>query len=659
MSMEQLLHEIAEATATADTGLLKLLVACVRPAYPDNSIQANQHLHQLNQLLRCRPDWAHGLRLHIKGLLTHYRQIHLYTDTGILGSDGFSKSLRQRLGWKLLPPLRINHYLKDVFGDIFPLRTDHTWLQHLDGNLLIELFDLLFGDSRHDFRPDNHYQEVLAALAVISFRITAIGLEPELIRNYPAIEDHDSPFIAQNRETTDFADAYRGYIHGEGIPLDDKHVLVLLDQCTGIIGKIRKQAKTNGITVDLTYLLHRLEQHIRRMQHLLALLDQDYETRRNTTISLLLELVSAENTKHSMRHLLSDNLHLLSRQVTDNASKTGEHYVCTSRPEFFALLRSAMGAGLIIPVMALLKILTSAAKFAPFGQAFFYSLNYAFGFMLIHMLHFTVATKQPAMTAANMAAAIEQIDTSKIASLNALSEQIITTIRSQFIAIIGNISIAFPVAYLIAWLWHVQNDTHLVNNAKAYTLLHELNPFTSLALFHAAIAGVCLFLTGLISGYYDNKAVYHCVGERLRQRPALVRLFGNDRLQSITMYLENNLGALAGNFYFGIMLGSIGTLGFILGLPIDIRHIAFSSANFAYAVVGLEHHLPWETWLVTLFGVLAIGFTNLAVSFSLALIVALKARGVRYQQWPTLLYLVGQQFLRRPRDFFWPPKSNV
>ncbi|MCB5976870.1 site-specific recombinase [Acinetobacter baumannii] len=31
-------------------------------------------------------------------------------------------------------------------------------------------------------------------------------------------------------------------------------------------------------------------------------------------------------------------------------------------------------------------------------------MNYSLGFILIHVLHFTVATKQPAMTAAALAA---------------------------------------------------------------------------------------------------------------------------------------------------------------------------------------------------------------------------------------------------------------
>ncbi|WP_323551227.1 hypothetical protein, partial [Pseudomonas sp. RTS4] len=75
----------------------------------------------------------------------------------------------------------------------------------------------------------------------------------------------------------------------------------------------------------------------------------------------------------------------------------------------------------------------------------------------------------------------------------------------------------------------------------------------------------------MISGYYDNKASYSNIPARLRQLKWLKRLLGQARLQHVTEYIGNNLGALAGNFFFGIMLGSIGQYGNFFGLPVDIR----------------------------------------------------------------------------------------
>jgi site-specific recombinase len=103
-------------------------------------------------------------------------------------------------------------------------------------------------------------------------------------------------------------------------------------------------------------------------------------------------------------------------------------------------------------------------------------------------------------------------------------------------------------------------------------------------------------------------------------------------------------------------LGSTGTLGFILGLPIDIRHIAFASANLTQALFCLDGLPNLGLVLISFLGVLMIGMTNLIVSFGLTLFVALRARRVQYAQWRPLLQLLWAHFLTRPSDFFWPPK---
>ena len=105
------------------------------------------------------------------------------------------------------------------------------------------------------------------------------------------------------------------------------------------------------------------------------------------------------------------------------------------------------------------------------------------------------------------------------------------------------------------------------------------------------------------------------------------------------------------------MLGSIGQLGIILGLPIDIRHITFSSANFAFALVGLNNHLSWQVWITSLFGIVMIGMINLAVSFSLALMVALRSRNISFIQGRALVSLLWKRLIHHGRDFFYPPKE--
>ena len=126
----------------------------------------------------------------------------------------------------------------------------------------------------------------------------------------------------------------------------------------------------------------------------------------------------------------------------------------------------------------------------------------------------------------------------------------------------------------------------------------------------------------------------------------------------MTDYVGNNLGALAGNFFFGIMLGSAGTVGFIFGLPIDIRHVTFSSANFAFALVGSNGQLTMEQWIFSLSGIVLIAATNLGVSFTLALAVALRSRRISFGQGRALIGLVVKRFWYTPREFFWPPADK-
>ena len=119
-------------------------------------------------------------------------------------------------------------------------------------------------------------------------------------------------------------------------------------------------------------------------------------------------------------------------------------------------------------------------------------------------------------------------------------------------------------------------------------------------------------------------------------------------------YVEHNLGALAGNFLFGCMLGCTPILGELLGLPLDIRHVAFACANFAYGLTGsvrdagIDHRSQ-------LCRRAADRPDEPGVSFWLALKVALRSRGITPEQTSGLWARVLRRFLSRPRDFFWPP----
>jgi site-specific recombinase len=61
---------------------------------------------------------------------------------------------------------------------------------------------------------------------------------------------------------------------------------------------------------------------------------------------------------------------------------------------------------------------------------------------------------------------------------------------------------------------------------------------------------------------------------------------------------------------------------------------------------------------VSFAGVLLIGLVNLLVSFSLALKVALRSRGITREQTEGLWGRVMARFFERPRDFVLPPRAE-
>src|SRR3546814_10538998 len=88
------------------------------------------------------------------------------------------------------------------------------------------------------------------------------------------------------------------------------------------------------------------------------------------------------------------------------------------------------------------------------SDLFVYSVNYAAAFVVMYIFHFSLATKQPAVTAHRFARSIEEAGASK--RVEALAEIVVRTFRSQFVALVGNLLIVVPVALLIADLMFAQ-----------------------------------------------------------------------------------------------------------------------------------------------------------------------------------------------------------
>lgn len=640
------------------------LIDHLRPPRASQAHRAEESLRVLTHLLARRPDLREPLRASFASLFRDRKQVSLYVSSGLLPSTGFFSETFRRISGRLLPEVIDTAYMKDALSVIFHRRDDDAWVHAIHDELWLDFLTTLLNEAA----PQGEYAagelppaviEILEALRVLSYHVSAIGLDPELIRIDPNLEEYESPFLAQNAELLSYIERYMAWWSSPGrLAEDEKHLSVMLGQCDEVLQRVRKRATRIGTSLTLTFTLERLRQHLERIGELLSILD-GLRSRRVVhdvapqLVRLFKSLVRAECRKNHLFDYWGQNVELLSLRMTESASRTGEHYITSTRGEYFRMLRSAALGGFVIALMSALKIVLGDQGMAPLNEALAFCFNYGLGFALIHVLGGTVATKQPAMTANAIAASIGEAS-GKTRNLDSLADLIARTVRSQLAAILGNICVAIPIAIAVSLIVAAVSGAHFVSPEKAYKLLGEIHPGSG-APFFAAIAGGCLFLSGLISGYYDNLSAYNRIPQRLLQLRWPRRFIGEARMVRVAAYVENNLGALAGNFFFGFLLGGTTALGVLFGLPLDIRHIAFSSAYVGYSVAGLDFALPLGAIAVATSGVLLIGLVNLAVSFSLTLSVAMRARRISFAQGRVLGRLLLQRFLKRPQDFFLPP----
>ncbi|WP_435978523.1 site-specific recombinase [Psychrobacter sp. DM4] len=664
--IKRILQQITALSDVPEPSILKRLIDELRVTDKEPAL-ANQNIQTLIDILRQHPEYSDGLASFVLKLIIEYRQIALYTDTGIMSDQGFFSSFRRLVGHRFLPILPQDDSVVELVGYLFDKRTDERWLANIDKEKWDILVELLKVKDNHLNLVATVKNSILNAIIILSYRVTGIGLHPDLMEAYPQILNYSASFVAQNQEAVLFVNQYRQAHELDTLTdttpekaVDPAPLLVMLEQCEDIVATVRKRIYKTGISIRLTNMMLRLDQSLARIRVLTELVTNDLEKRDRAIINLIQTIITTANQRYSIGYLIDNNTKLLSRKVTENASRVGEHYISTDKTGYRKMFKKASIGGFIIAFMATLKILAYHLALAPMGRAFINSMIYGLGFVFIHIVHGTVATKQPAMTAAAIASTISDGSGKKSHQLTKLSELVVDILRTQFIAIMGNVLLAIPVALIISFAWLQYTGVSMIDTEKAEHLLHDLNPFTSLALPHAAIAGVYLFLSGLIAGYYDNLAVYNNIGARIRRHRLLQFLLPKTWLSRLGGFIEANLGAIMGNFLFGVFLGSTATIGYLFGLPLDIRHIAFASANFAHGIFNVSaDDISWSVIFLSILGVALIGIVNLMVSFSLALFVALRSKEVRFFEWGRLTKLIFGHIISHPSDFFWPRQKPM
>lgn len=630
------------------------LIGKIRPDNPKQFLEAEVRFKALLYQLSQDRTALFSLR---KALLTLFLKTNIVialTENGILSGRGFVQELMGKIKHKVLPELQSADNFLYVINRIFYKKDDHIWVEGIDNNYWKQFFELL--GIQINLTEPALIRQMQQSLQILSYRITTLGLEKEITQRYDNFGDAIFPFLEQNRLINEYLQLrlnYPGNVEQHQILL--ANITEALWNCNQSIQWLRDQRIMYGTSLAQTYIITRLQQQINRMFIIVDVLDGDGQFNTERFVTYFKTVVRNENRKNSLKEFISENTGYLAYQIAEHGGRTGEKFITTTRKEFWLMFKSAAGGGVIISFIGIIKNLLGKVPAAPFWHGFLYSVNYSLGFILIQDTNSTLATKQPAYTANNVASSFDVHKVGESPDLRNLAITIGKVSRTQLASFAGNLVVVFPLTYILAWLFSEIAGFKIASGAGAQQLLADQHPFHSLALLYACFTGFFLFASGLIAGYVENYLVYGKIGERLRLSASFKNTFSEKRRYRIIHYIENRMGGLVGNIALGFFLGMAGFLGKTFGLPFDIRHITISAANTAIGFFGLNNQVSLGELFITLVGVFGIGFLNFAVSFSLAFFVAVKSRGIHLRDYPEFMGILWRYLRKFPRDFIKAP----
>nr|WP_315141417.1 recombinase [uncultured Flavobacterium sp.] len=638
------------------------LIRTIRPLKLKNLEQVD--LQEIISFLKENHSCRNQLSIYIREILKDKKFNKILSDAAILQDVDFIFEVKKRLFAKILPNQPQKNTLEFILNQVFYLSNDSVWIEKIPFNQLEELYVLLgFKSIYISLESNSVLSELLTAMALITQRISGRAMETDVIKMVPEFDDFESPFAAFEKELYLIQDTIRSaeahYISEDNLAY--AQLWVLHAQCEEFVKKAFHNSSKYGISLRVNQNLLKISQQLERLKYLFPLLIVEQESDKNTNGILLgLRLIKYNCYKNNVRKFIAESTQLLSYEITQHTAKTGEQYITENRKEYFKMFRTALGGGFIVGILCVIKVLLSKVDTSFFGHAFLYSMNYAFGFIAIYILGFTLATKQPAMTASALIKSLEE----GVAKQGKNSEKyeafailFARVFRSQFIAFVGNVIMAFPVSLLGIWLIDYTLDYNIAAT-KWQTLLIDISPIHSLAIFHAAIAGVFLFLSGIISGSIANRDKHNQIYFRIAEHPLLKRSLGKVRTLKLSRLYEKRWAGIISNFWFGVFMGSTASIGLFLGLNLDIRHITFASGNLALALYGANYVVSDSMLFWGIFGIGVIGLVNFMVSFSLSLGLAFRSRAISLFELRFVTVSIWKHFKSRPFSFFFPTEKK-
>ena len=643
-------REAAPSSAGSDAE--REVAAAVRRPFPLLRIR-----HLLN-VLEHNPEHQERVRGLLQALRRDIDAVALFADFGFSQRRALLSDLQERLRYALLPASPVTRDL----ATLFPLLLggdDAAWLEQLDEPMLQRIAALAF-DEAPGLEPDRWRRTMVDALLILVASVQAAGFAPPLRQRMSRELLQAEPF----RQLSGAAERVRdAVLAGERDTAlrEASYLRLLLDACQRAAASITGHLEEYGVSVDIVFEIDQFNARCRRIEQLLdcVLAEQPAPEMRR----LVVDLASAAGTLRALRAPLRQHYSLLARLVTERSAETGQHYITRTPGEYLTMFGRALGGGAVLAVTTFLKFGVLALGLSAFWGGFWAGTNYALSFVVIMLAHWTVATKQPAMTAPALAAKLPSVDERRgwrdDAAIESFVDEVQHLIRSQAAGVLGNLCAVGPLVLAVqlaadAWL-----GRPLIDAGQAQHVLESLTVLGPTPLY-AAFTGVLLFASAMIAGWVENWFVFHGLDSAIAWNPRIVARLGAARAQRWGAWWRRNISGLAANVSLGMLLGLTPVIGAFFGLGIDVRHVTLSTGQLA-AALGAQGSalLQQPVFWACVAGIGATAVLNVCVSFLLAFRLALRARGVAGRDRSRVYAAIRRRLWRRPFGFVLPLRSGA
>ena len=575
------------------------------------------------------------------------------SDYGLPSRAAFVSELVDRLQRKWLPASPDTSDGGELFSQLFFHDKDPQWIEALPQHTVQRLAALLqlpgAGTTPHG--TTQWEQAVAQAITFCTSQIRAIGFSPEVRARLSPQTLQANPFL---HLAPDWESVVSRWQEAQDCSAALQRYKTCLDACRAAAQEVHAHLEENGVSVDLVFRLRQLRERVLRIRLLLDCLLDDPDRRRCAT--LVRQLCLYGQAQRSVRALVNANSSLLAAKVAERSSETGEHYITRNWDEYKTMLRHSAGGGAVLSLTTAMKFGVMALGLSAFWYGFWAGVAYAVSFVLIQLLHFTVATKQPAMTAPAMAAKLRDLQGPK--GWNEFADEVEHLVRSQVASVIGNLALVVPCALALCVGWVAATGAPLIGEQEARYVLHSLD-LRGPTLVFAAFTGVLLFASSMIAGWVENWFVLHRLDSAIAFSPRITATVGAARALRWARFLRTHVSGFAANISLGLMLGIMPVVLQFFAIGLDVRHVTLSAGQLSMALASLGTATLYQAefwWAVAALPL--IGALNIVSSFVLAFRVALRAHNVAVNDRRAVYRTIRQRLRHQSLRFFLPPPAS-